>query len=67
MSNALAIIIGAAAIAAAILIVFRWQLVSPGAMLQDRWTGEVILCDPITRICHPITRKGPPAKTNCEP
>jgi hypothetical protein len=66
MSNALAIIIGAAAIAAAILIVFRWQFVSPGVLL-DRWTGEVILCDPITRICNPISRKGPPAKANCEP
>jgi hypothetical protein len=67
MSNALAIIIGAVAIAAAILIVFRWQFVSPGGMLLDRWTGTVILCDPITRICNPITRKGPPAKANCGP
>jgi hypothetical protein len=44
MSNATAIVIGAVIIAAAILIVFRWQLV-PGAMLLDRWTGTVVPCE----------------------
>ena len=43
MNNALAILIGAVIIAAAILIVFRWQLV-PGVMLLDRWTGTVVPC-----------------------
>jgi hypothetical protein len=42
MNNALAIIIGAVIIAAAILIVFRWQL--DGEELLDRWTGTVLRC-----------------------
>jgi hypothetical protein len=56
MNNATAIIIGAVIIAAAILIVFRWQF--NGALL-DRWTGTVIQC---------VAGSGPlPAKVNCEP
>jgi uncharacterized membrane protein len=58
MNNALAIIIGSVIIAAAILIVFRWQLGGPEPiMLLDRWTGTVIHCIPIG---------SPPAKINCE-
>jgi hypothetical protein len=43
MNNALAILIGAVIIAAAILIVFRWQVV-PDVYLLDRWTGTVTGC-----------------------
>jgi hypothetical protein len=43
MNNATAIVIGAVIIAAAILIVFRWQLV-PDLYLLDRWTGRVVPC-----------------------
>ena len=42
MNNATAIVIGAVIIAAAILIVFRWQY-GTGALL-DRWTGTVLRC-----------------------
>jgi hypothetical protein len=60
MNNAVAIIVGAVVIAAAILIVFRWQIASPGAtMLLDRWTGTVVVCD--------LIRQQAPAKLNCEP
>jgi flagellar basal body-associated protein FliL len=40
MNNAVAIIVGAVVIAAAILIVFRWQVAMPGPILLDRWTGR---------------------------
>jgi hypothetical protein len=53
MNNATAIVIGAVIIAAAILIVFRWQLVVPGV----RWTGTVVQC---------AAGGNPPAKLNCE-
>jgi hypothetical protein len=57
MNNATAIIIGAVIIAAAILILFRWQY-AMGTLL-DRWTGTVIQC---------VAGSGPlPAKLNCEP
>jgi hypothetical protein len=59
MSMRLAIIIGAALIGAAILIVFRWEIVGPGIMRLDRWTGDVVLCDPNTTVR--------PVKANCEP
>jgi hypothetical protein len=42
MNNATAIVIGAVIIAAAILIVFRWQF--DGGLLLDRWTGTVVQC-----------------------
>jgi hypothetical protein len=44
-----AIIVAAVIIAAAILFVFRWQTApigSYGAILLDRWTGEVVVCLP---------------------
>ena len=43
MNNPTAIVIGAVIIAAAILIVFRWQLAPPGELL-DRWTGTILQC-----------------------
>jgi hypothetical protein len=45
MNYPLAILIGAVIIAAAILIVFRWQLTADGSLL-DRWTGTVVGCVP---------------------
>jgi len=59
MNNAWAIIIGAVMIAVAILIVFRWEIASPGVMRLDRWTGTVVLCD--------VSRDVRPTKANCEP
>jgi len=57
MNNALAIVIGAAIIAAAILFVFRWEYAM--GMLLDRWTGTVIQCTAGSGTL--------PAKANCEP
>jgi hypothetical protein len=60
MNNPLAIVIGAIIIAAAILIVFRWQLTGPGSVLLDRWTGTVVQCA--------INYSGPPpGKLDCKP
>jgi hypothetical protein len=58
MSTPLAIVIGAALIAGAILIVFRWEVAMPGLIRLDRWTGSVVHC----------TAGGqPPEKVDCEP
>jgi hypothetical protein len=45
MNIPVAIIIGSVIIAAAILIIFRWQYTADG-MLLDRWTGTVTVCVP---------------------
>jgi hypothetical protein len=44
-STPVAILVGAVLIAAAILIVFRWEIASPGVMRLDRWTGKIVLCN----------------------
>jgi hypothetical protein len=44
MSTPLAIVIGAALIAVAILLVFRWEVAMPGVIRLDRWTGSVVHC-----------------------
>jgi hypothetical protein len=59
MSTPLAIVVGAALIAAAILVAFRWEIASPGVMRLDRWTGAVVLCD--------VSPNQRPAKADCEP
>ena len=58
MSTPLAIVIGAALIAAAILVVFRWEIASPGVMRLDRWTGSIVLCK---------SSNQRPEKADCEP
>jgi hypothetical protein len=59
MSTPLAIVIGAALIAAAILIVFRWEIsYGPGPIRLDRWTSSVVHCD---------FSGQPPEKVYCEP
>ena len=60
MNTPLAIIIGAALIAAAILIVFRWEVAMPGVIRLDRWTGSVVHCN--------VPAGGqPPERADCEP
>jgi hypothetical protein len=47
MGSSRAIIIGAALIAAAILFVFRWEIITGGGyspLRLDRWTGKVTAC-----------------------
>lgn len=46
MGNSIAILVGSALIAAAILLVFRWDMAAFGgeAYRLDRWTGHVVAC-----------------------
>lgn len=43
----IAIVLGAALIALAILFIFRWEIVSPSPAVThrlDRWTGKIVFC-----------------------
>jgi hypothetical protein len=50
MGTPAAIIVGSVIIAAAILFVFRWEVLKfnegPGILRLDRWTGTAVLCTP---------------------
>jgi hypothetical protein len=71
MKVALAIVGGAVIIAAAILILGRWQISGQSPYLRyrlDRWTGNVELCqarsgagDQLTMSCWPVSEATPQA------
>ena len=55
--QAIAIIIAGALIAGAIALTNHWELVSPGILRLNRWTGTVVWCDQ--------GRDEPPVTINC--
>ena len=66
MGQAIAIVVGAGLIAAAILLVFRWEssIVSDGVVYRlDRWTGAITHCDDQWVQVKPAP--GAPVKVDC--
>jgi hypothetical protein len=56
------ILVGAAMIAAALLVVFRWEITTPHVGLVyrlDRWTGNVALCQPDSGSSHHVQCEDP--------
>ncbi len=66
MPNHVAILLGAALIAAAIAVTGRWEiaLVQGATIRLDRWTGEVVICAPDARTMPKDTIVG--TKVACE-